>query len=88
MIDLTSPRVQKTKTMLSLPTETLNRMRSLAKHHGISMSEYLTRVVEADLAERSNTTPLNPEENVDVCPHSFSPCSCDEHRGRRNYKGK
>jgi metal-responsive CopG/Arc/MetJ family transcriptional regulator len=40
------------KTSVSLPGDLLREANLVARKHGISLSEYVKRVVEADLAER------------------------------------
>ena len=46
-----SPK-RKTKTLVSLPSDLLTRGKQVATSHSVSFSEYLSLLLEADLATR------------------------------------
>lgn len=53
MIDLTNRKPDKRrKTSIALPGDLQDEARKIAERYGISLSEYVKRLVEADLTER------------------------------------
>ena len=51
-IDLSPIRVLKLKTSVALPSDVHQEAREVAKRHGISLSEYLVRLLQTDLTAR------------------------------------
>jgi len=47
------PRVRKIKTSVALPSDLLPRAHQIAEAHDLSMSEYLSRILRADVEKRS-----------------------------------
>jgi metal-responsive CopG/Arc/MetJ family transcriptional regulator len=51
-VDLDSLRVPKLKTSVALSKDVLHEAHQVARKHGVSLSEYITRLLQADLDER------------------------------------
>ena len=51
-VDLNVEKVLRLKTSVALPKDLLEEAHKVAARHGVSMSEYLARLLRADLDER------------------------------------
>lgn len=51
-IDLTTRREPRLKTSVSLPRDIQQEAQEVAIQHGISLSEYMVRLLQSDLAQR------------------------------------
>lgn len=47
------PKVRKIKTSVALPSDLLPKAHQIAKYYGLSMSEYLSLILRADVEKRS-----------------------------------
>ena len=47
------PKVRKIKTSVALPSDLLPKAHQIASSYGLSMSEYLSRILRADVEKRS-----------------------------------
>ena len=52
LIDLTARREPRLKTSVALPRDVQQEAHAVAVKHGISLSEYVVRLLQSDLAQR------------------------------------